>query len=86
MNEFEQYDRGLRQHDLCSAMEHAGPCDCGFAPRHEHDWIDATNEHVSDTAWCPCGKLARLGEITVTDKTTDELRTLYPDVKWKATA
>lgn len=31
-----------------------------------HEWIDATNEHVKDTAWCPkCGALESLSNVTI---------------------
>lgn len=58
-------------------------CDHPQVEYHAHDWIDATNPVVSNTAFCPCGVFAKLDEIELTTKSLDELRELYPDIPWR---
>lgn len=61
-------------------------CDHPQVPHHSdhvHDFIDATNAHVSNTALCPCGFYTRLDEVELTTKSLDELREAYPDFPWR---
>ncbi len=52
--------------------------------KHRHNWIDCTNDVVSDMAFCPgCSAVESLEKVELTKLSLSKLKKKYPDIPWK---